>query len=122
MQLGFMPGRAAANTIFILRHFKGKELTKKKNVYFAFVYFEKAFDLEPRDVVWLPLRKLGSEKWLVKIAEPMYRNAQSCVTFIYDFLIQVGLFKGLVLSPKLVIIVLEALSREIRSGCPEEQL
>ena len=39
------------NTIFILRQFKGKDLTKKKNLYFAFVDCEKAFDLVPRDVV-----------------------------------------------------------------------
>ena len=34
-------------------------------------------------------------------------------------MVQVGLHQGSVLSPLLFIIVLEALSREITSGCPE---
>ena len=54
----------------------------------------------------------------------MYRNTRSHVTvngtFSHDFLVQVGLHQGSVLSPLLFIIVLEALSREIRSECPEE--
>ena len=66
------------------------------------------------------------EEWLVKIARSMYRIAQSRVrvngTFSDDFLVQVELYQGLVLSPLLFFIVLEALSREIRSGWPEELL
>ena len=53
----------------------------------------------------------------------MYRNARSSVrfnrTFCDEFFVQVGLHQGSMLSPLLFIIVLEALSREIRSGCPE---
>ena len=41
-------------------------------------------------------------------------------TFTDNFLVQVGLDKGSVLHPLLFILVLEAQSREIRSGCPEE--
>ena len=56
----------------------------------------------------------------------MYRNTKSQVrinsTFSDEFLVKVGLHQGSVLSPLLFIIVLEALSREIRSGCPEELL
>ena len=56
----------------------------------------------------------------------MYRNTQSFVivigTFIDNFLVQVGLHQGSVLSPLLFIMLLEALSREIRSGCSEELL
>ena len=78
----------------------------------------------PRDVIWWVLRKLGAEEWLVKIGQSMYRNAQSCVrvncTVTDDFLVQVGLNKGSVLSPLLFTIVLDAISREISSGCPQE--
>ena len=56
---------------------------------------EKAFDRELRDVLWWTLRKLGMEKWLVKIPQSIYRNARShgIVTEIFsgDFLDQVGL-------------------------------
>ena len=41
--------------------------------------------------------------------------------FSDDFLVHVGLHRDLVLSP-LFIIVQQALSREIRPGCPEELL
>ena len=47
----------------------------------------------------------------------MYRN-----NFSHDFLVRVGLHQGSVLRPLLFIIVLNTLSREIRSGCPEELL
>ena len=102
------------------------ELFSNKNLDFAFVDFQKAFDRVPRDVVWWALRKIAIEEWLVKIVQLMYRNTQSCVivngTFIVDFLVQVGLHRGTVLSPLLFFMVLEVLSREIRSGCSEELL
>ena len=55
----------------------------------------------------------------------MYRNCESCIRVNCnsgDFLVQVGLHHGSVLSPLLFIIVQEALFRKIRSECPEEQL
>ena len=56
----------------------------------------------------------------------MYRNARSRVsvdrTFSDDFLVQVELHQGSVLSPLLFITMMEVLSREIRSGCLEELL
>ena len=39
-----------------------------------------------------------------------------------EFEVKVGVHQGLVLSPLLFIIVLEALSREFRSGVPYEDL
>ena len=44
------------------------------------------------------------------------------LNFSDDFLDQVGLRQGSALSCVLLIMVLEALSGEIRSGCPEELL
>ena len=56
----------------------------------------------------------------------LFRNARSRVrvngTFNDDFLVQVGLHQGSVLSLLLFIIVLQVLSRKIRSECPEELL
>ena len=63
------------------------------------------------------------EEWLVKTVQSMYKNAQSRVrvnwTFSVDFMLQIRLYEGSVLSPLLFIIVLETLSKEIRSGCSE---
>ena len=75
------------------------------------------------NVVWWALRKRSVEEWLVKTVQSMYKNAQSRVranwTFSVDFMLQIRLYEGSVLSPLLFIIVLETLSKEIRSGCSE---
>ena len=56
----------------------------------------------------------------------LYANAKSRVrvdgAFSDEFPVQVGVHQGGVLSPLLFVIVLEALSREFRSGCPLEML
>ena len=59
MQFGFIPIFGTTNTTFILRQLREKHLAKKKNLYFAFVDLEKAFDWVPGEVVWWALRKLG---------------------------------------------------------------
>ena len=87
---------------------------------------DKAFDRVSRDVIWWVLRRLGVGEWLVKIVQSMYRKVRSFVrvhgTFSNNFLVQVGLHQGTMLSPLLFTIVPEALSREIRLACSEEML
>ena len=88
MQFGFMPGCWTTSSIFILRKIQEKYLAKNKNLYFAFVDLEKAFDQVPRDVVL----------WMFKIIQSLNRNLWSRVrvngTFSNDFLDQVGLHQG----------------------------
>ena len=92
----------------------------------AFVDLEKAFDQVPRKVIWWALRKLGVEEWIVRLVQGMYANARSHVHvgegYSEEFEVKVGVHQGSVLSPLLFIIVLEALSREFRSGVPWEDL
>ena len=56
--------------------------------------------------------------------QSIHRNARSRVKvnriFNDEFLVQVGLHQGSLLNTLLFIIVLQTLSRKIRSGCPEE--
>ena len=126
MQFGFMPGRGTTDAIFILRQLQEKYLAKRKNLYFAFVDLEKAFDRVSRDVVWWAMRKLAVDEWIINVVQAMYSNSRSRVrindSFSEEFPIKVGVHQGSVLSPLLFIIVLEALSREMRSGCPKELL
>ena len=126
MQFGFMPKCGTIDAIFILRQLQEKFLSKKKNVYFAFVDLEKAFDRVPRAVLWWAMRKLGVEEWLIRVVMSMYDNAQSKVrvsnTYSNPINVSVGVHQGSVLSPLLFIIVMEALSREFRVGCPWELL
>ena len=99
---------------------------KKRTLYFAFVDLEKAFDRVPRKVLWWSLRKVGVEEWIVKVVQAMYDNARSRVrvndSFSEPVGINVGVHQGSVLSPLLFLIVLEALSREFKTGCPWEML
>ena len=56
----------------------------------------------------------------------MYENAKCCVhvngQFSDEFSIKIGAHQGAVLSPLLFMIVMEALSKEFRVGCPWELL
>lgn len=126
MQFGFMPGRGTSDAIFILRQMQEKYLGKKKSLYFAFVDLEKAFDRVPRSVLWWSMRKLGVEEWVIKTVKAMYVDARSDVRVndkhSESFPVTVGVHQGSVLSPLLFAIVMEALSRECRTGCPWELL
>ena len=83
-------------------------------------------DRVPRDVIWWAMRKLGIDEWLVRLVQSMYKDVRSRVRvgsgYSEEFGVKVGVHQGSVPSPLLFIIVLEALSREFRTGCPWELL
>ena len=126
MQCGFISGRGTTDAIFIVRQLQEKHLAANKPLYMAFVDLEKAFDRVPRDVIWWAMRKLGIDEWLVRLVQSMYKDVRSRVRvgdgYSEEFGVGVGVHQGSVLSPLLFIIVLEALSREFRTGCPWELL
>ncbi|XP_048759426.2 uncharacterized protein LOC125668999 [Ostrea edulis] len=92
----------------------------------AFVDLEKAFNRVPRKVIWWALRKLGVEEWIVRLVQGVYANARTCVRigdgYSEEFAVKFGVHQGSVLSPLLLITVLEALSREFCTGVPSEDL
>ena len=92
----------------------------------AFVDLEKAFDRVPRDVILWAMQKLGIYEWLVRLIQSMYKEVRSRVRvgsgYIEEFGVNVGVHQDSVISLLLFIIVLEALSREFRTGCPWELL
>ena len=75
-----------------------------------------------RKVIWLALRKLFVDVWIVRLVQRMYSSARSCVRvgkgYSEEFEVKVGVHKSSVLSLLLFIIVLKALSREFRCGVP----
>ena len=72
------------------------------------------------------MRKLGVEEWLVSAVVSMYTGAKTGVRTVYGnsngFEIKVGLHQGSALSPLLIVIVMEALSREFRVALPWQLL
>ena len=72
------------------------------------------------------MRKVGIYEWTIRTVQAMYANAKSSVRvngqYSAEFGVKVGVHQGSVLSPLLFIIVMEALSREFRTGCPWELL
>ena len=68
------------------------------------------------------MRKVGVEEWIVRLVQAMCNNARSRVRVgsedSKEFEVGVGVHPGSVLSPLLFVIVLEALSRDLRVGVP----
>ena len=126
MQFGFVPGRGTTGAIFIIRQLQEKYITANKPLYFAFVDLEKAFDRVPRKVLWWALRSLGVEEWAVRVIQGLNTDVKSRVRvngqYSKEFGVGVGVHQGSVLSPLLFILVLEALSRQFRTGVPWELL
>ena len=95
-------------------------------MYYAFVDLEKAYDRVPREVTKWAMRKLGVEEWLVTAIMALYEEAWTVVrTEDGDsdgFEVKVGLHQGSVLSPLLFLIVMEAVTRDVRVGLPWELL
>ena len=57
-QFGFRPGRGTTDAIFIVRQMQDIFVSKKQEIWTAFVDPEKASDRVPREMVWWALRKL----------------------------------------------------------------
>ena len=91
MQFEFMPGRGIKDAVFIVRQIHEAYIRKNRNMYFAFVDLEKAFDRVRRKVLCWALRKVG-------LMQVMYQNGRSQVRvnklFSGVFDVQVGVHRG----------------------------
>jgi len=90
------------------------------------VDLEKAFDRVPREMISWEMHKLGVEEWLVSAVMSMYTGAKTVVRTVYGnskgFEVKVGMHQGSGLSPLSLVIVMEAISRELRVALPWELL
>ena len=77
MQFGFRPGTGTTHAIFIARQLQERYRGKHRELWWAFVDLEKAFDRVARKVVEWAMRKLGVEEWLVGAVMAMYKHART---------------------------------------------
>ena len=121
-----MPGKGTTDAIFIARQVQEKHLAKKKELYFAFVDLEKAFDRVPRKVVRWALRVSQVDEWLGEAVMALFEEANTVIrTGAGDsnsFHVKVGVHQGSVLSPLLFAIVMDAVTEAARGGLPWEVL
>ena len=61
----------------IARQLQERYRGKHRELWWAFVDLEKAFDRVPRKVVEWAMRKLGVEEWLVRAVMAMYKHART---------------------------------------------
>ena len=118
-QFGFVPGRGTTDAIFVVRQLQEKYLAANKRLYMAFVDLEKVFDLVDAEKTWCGGVDCATG------AEDVCKCTEPCPCW---WGVQWRVWSEGWCSPRistqslLFIIVLEALSREFRSGVPWEDL
>jgi len=117
-----MKGKGTTDAIFMARQMQENFRVKGKKLFFGFVDLENAFDRVPREVISWAMRKLGVDEWLVSAVMSMYIGAKTVIRTVYGnskgFEVKVGMHQGSGLNPLLFVIVMEAISRELRVALP----
>ncbi len=65
--------------IFAVRQVCEKYLAKGKEVFWAFMYLEKAYDRIDRECLWTVLQLYGLGGRLLKGVKSFYMNSRACV-------------------------------------------
>jgi hypothetical protein len=88
----------------------------------VFIDLEKACDKEPRNIMWWALQKHKVSTKYITLIKDMYDNV---VTTVWtsdgdtnDFPINIGLHQGSALSPYLLVLVMDEVTRDIQGGIP----
>ena len=99
---------------------------KKKKLYMCFVDIEKAFDGVPRKMMEWAMRKKGLPQVIVRAVMSLYHGAKTKVRMgselSQEFLVQIDVHQGSVLSPLLFAIAVDVISKNAREGLMNEIL
>ena len=116
-QCGFRRGRGCTDQIFTVRQLCEKFLAKGREVYWAFMDLEKAYDRIDRVALWQVLRMYGVGGKLLKGVQSFYVNSRACVRVGKEvsewFPVRVGLRQGCVMSPWLFNLFMDGVVREV---------
>ena len=119
VQGGFRRGRGCTDQIFTVRQICEKYLGKGKDVYFAFLDLEKAYDRVDRDAMWNVLRLYGIGGRLLRGVKSFYVGSKACVRVGNEvsewFPVRVGLRQGCVMSPWLFNLYMDGVVREVNA-------
>ena len=116
VQGGFRRGRRCTDQNFIVRQVCEYYLGKGKDVYFAFLDLEKAYD---RDAMWNVLRLYGTGGRLLRGVKSLYVGSKACFRVRNEvsewFPVRVGLRQGCVMSPWLFNLYINGVVREVNA-------
>ena len=116
-QCGFRKGRSCTDQIFTVRQLSEKFIEKGKDVYWAFMDLEKAYDRVDREAMWQVLRLYGVGGKLLRAVQSFYKESRACVRNGSEvsnwFPVKVGLRQGCVMSPWLFNVYMDGVVREV---------
>ena len=119
MQSGFRRGRECTDQIFIVKQICKKYLGKGKDVYFAFLDLEKAYDRVDRDAMWNVLRLYGIGDRLLQGVKSLYVGSKACVRIGSEvsewFPVRVELRHGCVMLPWLFNLYIDGVVIEVNA-------
>ena len=115
-QQGFMNERGTSDGMYVLKQMVEKRLEVQGSMALRFVDLEQAFDTVPREMVMATLRWMGVPEAEVRMVEGTYEHTTARVVVgegaSEEFEVNNGLRQGSVLSPLLLITVLDLISRK----------
>ena len=119
VQGGFRRGRGCTDQVFVVRQICEKYLAKGKDVYFAFMDLEKAYDRVDRGAMWSVLGMYGVDGKLLNAVKSLYDDSKACVRVGNEmsewFPVRVGLRQGCVMSPWLFNLFIDGVVREVNT-------
>ena len=115
-QQGFKKERGISDGMYVLKQMVEKRLEVQGSMALRFVDLEQAFDTVPRQMVMATLRWMGVPEAEVRMVEGTYEHTTARVVVgegaSEEFEVNNGLRQGSVLSPLLLITVLDLISRK----------
>ena len=120
VQGGFRRGRGCMDQIFVVRQICEKYMAKGKDVYFAFMDLEKAYDRIDRSAMWSVLGMYGVDGKLLNAVKSLYEDSKAYVRVGNEmsewFSVGVGLRQGCVMSPWLFNLFIDGVVREVNAS------
>ena len=106
VQDGFCWGRGIRDQIANIRWIIEKARVLKKNIYFCFIDYVKAFDCVDHNKLWKILKEMGIQDHLTCLLRNLYAGQVATVRTGYGtigwFKIEKGIHQGCILSPCLL--------------------